>query len=89
MDLAPGTYYYQETKAPTVTEGSDYVINPALIKIEVPKAADEKPAIIDVGDFQNFRGRAQITKVGEGGSIAGAEFELYRIVDGEEQHVRK
>ena len=88
-DLAPGTYYYQETKAPTVTEGSDYVINPALIKIEVPKAADEKPAIIDVGDFQNFRGRAQITKVGEGGSIAGAEFELYRIVDGEEQHVRK
>jgi LPXTG-motif cell wall-anchored protein len=88
-DLAPGTYYYQETKAPTVTEGSDYVINPALIKVEVPKAADGKPAIIDVGDFQNFRGKAQITKVGEGGSIAGAEFELYRIVDGEEQPVRK
>lgn len=88
-DLAPGTYYYQETKAPTVTEGSDYVINPALIKVEVPKAADGKPAIIDVGDFQNFRGKAQITKVGEGGSIAGAEFELYRIVDGEEQYVRK
>ncbi|MEQ7254770.1 SpaA isopeptide-forming pilin-related protein [Enterococcus avium] len=88
-DLAPGTYYYQETKAPAVTEGSDYVINPALIKVEVSKSADGKPAIIDVGDFQNFRGKAQITKVGEGGSIAGAEFELYRIVDGEEQHVRK
>ncbi|MFR3687625.1 MAG: collagen binding domain-containing protein, partial [Enterococcus sp.] len=88
-DLAPGTYYYQETKAPAVTEGSDYVINPALIKVEVSKSADGKPAIIDVGDFQNFRGKAQITKVGEGGSIAGAEFELYQIIDGEEQPVRK
>ena len=87
--LAPGNYTLVETKAPAVTEGSDYVINPALIKVEVSKSADGKPAIIDVGDFQNFRGKAQITKVGEGGSIAGAEFELYRIVDGEEQHVRK
>ncbi|MGM0168333.1 hypothetical protein IGI39_004088 [Enterococcus sp. AZ135] len=87
-DLAPGIYYYQETKAPKVTEGSDYVINPALIEVEVDDNAYGKPEIQEVGDFQNFRGKAQITKVGEGGSIAGAEFELYRIENGDQKYVR-
>lgn len=87
-DLAPGSYYYQETKAPTVTEGSDYVINPALIQVMVTDRAYGEPEIQQEGDFQNFRGRAQITKVGEGGSIAGAEFELYHIVNGDQKLVR-
>lgn len=87
--LAPGTYYYQETKAPKVTEGTDYVINPALIKIEITDHANGDPRIAELGDFQNFRGKAQITKVGDGGSIAGTEFDLYQIKDGEEQKVRE
>lgn len=87
-DLAPGIYYYQETKAPKVTEGSDYVINPALIEVKVDDSAYGNPEIQEVGDFQNFRGKAQITKVGEGGAIAGAEFELYHIENGDQRYVR-
>ena len=86
--LAPGSYYFQETKAPKVTEGADYVVNPALIKVEIPDKAEGEPKQIELGDFQNFRGKAQITKVGDGGSIAGAEFRLSRIVDGNEQFVK-
>ncbi|WP_347401812.1 SpaA isopeptide-forming pilin-related protein [Candidatus Enterococcus murrayae] len=88
-ELSPGTYYYQETKAPEVSEGSDYVINPSLIKIEIPEVSNGKVQVGDIGDFQNFRGKAQVTKVGDGGSIAGAEFELYHIVDGEQYFVKK
>lgn len=87
-DLAPGTYYYQETKAPTTTEGSDYIINPALIKIEIAKSNDGAPQVVDQGDFQNFRGKAKITKVGDGGSIKGAEFDLFYLTDGNEQKIR-
>ncbi|MBO0455629.1 LPXTG cell wall anchor domain-containing protein [Enterococcus hulanensis] len=87
-DLAPGTYYYQETKAPTVADGSDYVINPALIKVVIDDRANGKPEIEELGDFQNFRGKAQITKVGDGGSIAGAEFELFHIENGDQKYVR-
>ena len=87
-DLAPGTYYYQETKAPTVADGSDYVINPALIKVDIDDRANGKPEIEELGDFQNFRGKAQITKVGDGGSIAGAEFELFHIENGDQKYVR-
>lgn len=87
-DLEPGFYYYKETKAPTVKEGPDYVINPALIKVVIPDEADGDPGIQELGDFQNFRGKAQITKVGDGGSIAGATFELYHIVNGEQDPIR-
>lgn len=87
-DLEPEIYYYKETKAPTVNEGPDYVINPALIKVEIPDRADGDPGIQELGDFQNFRGKAQITKVGDGGSIAGATFELYHIVNGEQNPIR-
>lgn len=87
-NLAPGTYYYQETKAPTVADGTNYVINPALIKVEILDRAEGAPELEKLGDFQNFRGKAQITKVGEGDSIAGAEFELYHIVNGEQKYVR-
>lgn len=86
--LAPGEYYYQETKAPTLDDDSDYVINPALIKVVIENHAYDDPRIQEEGDFQNFRGKAQITKVGDGGSIAGAEFELYRIVNGDQNYVK-
>lgn len=86
--LKPGKYYFQETKAPKVTEGTDYVVNPALIEVSIPSQADGEPETKELGDFHNFRGKAQITKVGEGSSIAGAEFELTRISDGNEQYVK-
>lgn len=86
--LAPGTYYYQETTAPTVEDGSNYVINPALIKVEIPNHYNGDPKVVELGDFQNFRGKAEVTKVGDGGSIAGAEFALSEIINGEEHIVR-
>lgn len=88
-NLAPGTYYFKETKAPTLKDGSDYVINPALIKVEVQKTAKGSPTTVDFGDFQNFKGRAQVTKVGEGSSIAGAKFNLFKLVNGEKQLEKK
>lgn len=84
-DLAPGVYYFKETKAPTLADGTDYVINPALHKVEIKGEAKGEPETYDIGDFQNFKGRAEVTKVGDGGSIAGAEFDLFQIVDGEKQ----
>ncbi|MGM0303835.1 hypothetical protein IGI66_003500 [Enterococcus sp. AZ048] len=86
--LAPGIYYFKETTAPKVSEGADYVVNPALIEVKISEAVEGEPQQIEVGDFQNFHGKAQITKVGDGGSIAGAQFKLTRIVDGNEQFVR-
>ncbi|EOH90132.1 SpaA isopeptide-forming pilin-related protein [Enterococcus pallens] len=76
-DLAPGVYYLQETKAPLLPDGSSYVINPYMIRVEIPEKANGKPEIINLGDFQNFKGKAQITKEGNGAPIANAHFDLY------------
>lgn len=85
--LAPGIYYYQEIKAPQASDGTEYIINPSLIKVEIPDAYQGKPEVFDQGDFQNFRGEVKITKKGEGGSIAGTTFDLYRITDGKQDRV--
>ncbi|MFZ8765719.1 SpaA isopeptide-forming pilin-related protein [Enterococcus diestrammenae] len=84
-DLAPGTYFLVETKAPSLPDGTDYVINPYPIRVVIPDKTAGKPAVIDLGEFQNFKGKAEIQKVGEKGSIAGAKFNLYRLVDGQEK----
>lgn len=84
-DLAPGVYFFKETKAPKLADGSEYVINPELHKVVISDRANGEPETINIGDFQNFKGRAEVTKVGDGGSIAGAEFDLTKIVAGEEQ----
>ncbi|MEO1770769.1 SpaA isopeptide-forming pilin-related protein [Candidatus Enterococcus ferrettii] len=76
-DLAPGVYYLQETKAPLLPDGSSYVVNPYLIRVEIPESANGKPTVINLGDFQNFKGKAQITKEGNGAPIANAHFDLY------------
>ncbi|EJF47964.1 cell wall surface anchor protein [Enterococcus sp. C1] len=89
QDLMPGTYYYKETKAPAVSDGTSYIVNPSLIKIEIPASYEGDPAVLDTGDFQNFKGRVEVTKVGEGSeSIAGSKFELYVIENGNETKVR-
>ncbi|MGM0212653.1 SpaA isopeptide-forming pilin-related protein [Enterococcus sp. AZ109] len=76
-DLAPGTYYIQETKAPLLPDGSSYVVNPYMIKVEIAESAEGKPAVVNLGDFQNFKGKAQITKEGNGAPIGNAHFDLY------------
>lgn len=88
-DLAPGVYYLQETKAPLLPDGSSYVINPYMIRVEIPAEANGKPQVINLGDFQNFKGKAQITKEGNGAPIANAHFDLYLFdpATGEENRI--
>ena len=88
-DLAPGTYYYQETKAPKLDGQHDYVVNDSLIKVVIPDKFAGDPQVFKLGYFQNFKGKAAITKIVKDGQVAGAEFELYRIIDGEETLVKK
>ncbi|MDA9471007.1 SpaA isopeptide-forming pilin-related protein [Enterococcus sp. 5H] len=76
-NLSPGTYYVEETKAPELPDGSDYVINQYQIKVVIPESAQEEPQVINLGDFQNFKGKAVITKEGNGREIAGAVFDLF------------
>lgn len=83
--LAPGTYYLVETKAPKLADGTDYVINPYPVKVTIPDKTDNQPVIVDKGEFQNFKGKAEIQKTGKHGSIAGAEFALYVIENGQEK----
>lgn len=83
--LAPGIYFLVETKAPSLPDGTDYVINPYPIRVLIANKADGKPAELNLGEFQNFKGKAEIQKIGKNGSIAGAEFTLYEIVDGQEK----
>ncbi|MGX7230996.1 SpaA isopeptide-forming pilin-related protein [Enterococcus pseudoavium] len=83
--LAPGTYYFKEIVAPKVAGSDlDYVINDSLIKVDIAPHAQGDPQKdpeyqFDFGHFQNFKGQAAVTKVGEGKSIAGTQFVLWRI----------
>lgn len=86
--LAPGTYYLVETQAPKLPDGTDYVINPYPIKVVISADTADKPVEIELGEFQNFKGKAEIQKVGANGSIAGAEFALYGLINGEETFLK-
>ncbi|MGM0123434.1 hypothetical protein IGI37_000800 [Enterococcus sp. AZ194] len=83
--MAPGTYYLIETKAPKLADGTDYVMNPYPVEVVIPNKTDNQPVRIDKGQFQNFKGRAEIQKTGENGSVAGAEFALMTIENGQEK----
>lgn len=86
-ELSPGTYFVQETQAPKLPDGSSYVINTYQIKVVIGDAIEGEPGTIDLGDFQNFKGKAVITKVGDGREIAGAVFDLFYFneVTGQEE----
>ncbi|KAF1298342.1 cell wall protein [Enterococcus sp. JM4C] len=86
--LAPGTYYLVETVAPKLPDGTDYVINPYPVEVVIPETTDNQPVKIDKGQFQNFKGTAEIQKTGAHGSIAGAEFALSVLEDGQEKFER-
>lgn len=86
--LVPATYYLVETKAPRLPDRTDYVINSYPIKVVIPDKTDDKPVNLSLGEFQNFKGTAEIQKTGEHGSIAGAEFALYGVVNGQEKFLK-
>lgn len=86
--LAPGTYFLIETQAPKLPDGTDYVINPYPIIVVIPAETADEPVEIELGEFQNFKGKAEIQKIGANGSIAGAEFALYGIINGEETFLK-
>ncbi|OJG49852.1 hypothetical protein RV06_GL002009 [Enterococcus haemoperoxidus] len=87
--LAPGSYYLVETKAPVDENGQDYVKNEYPILFNVAQSHEGKPTQIDLGAFQNFKGKVGLTKVGEGSRpIAGAKFAVYRAKGSSEELVQ-
>ncbi|MBP1039427.1 hypothetical protein I6N95_00265 [Vagococcus sp. BWB3-3] len=88
-DLAPGQYKLVETKAP-VLEGSNYVKNDYPRFFEIPEEYSGEVKQLNLGEYQNFKGKAVISKKSdEGASLGGAEFELYILeVDGTEKLLR-
>ncbi|WP_218730223.1 SpaA isopeptide-forming pilin-related protein, partial [Brochothrix thermosphacta] len=75
-ELAPGTYQFIETKAPT-----GYILNtdPVDFTIEAEQAA--MPKVVNVGEFVNYKGSAVLTKVDVDGKVLGnAEF---KVIDAE------
>lgn len=91
VDLAPGLYYLKETKAPIdPITGEEYIINEFPILFEIKSEIKGKPATVDLKEFQNFKGKVNLTKVGKGDlAIAGAKFALYEAVGSNEVLVRE
>ena len=83
-DLAPGTYYYKEIKAPKLPDGSEYIIYPELVKVEIRGDFKGDPEIFQLGAFANFKGRAVFKKIDANANpLPGTIFKLYRIENGE------
>ncbi|EOK07163.1 LPXTG-domain-containing protein cell wall anchor domain [Enterococcus faecalis EnGen0367] len=83
-DLAPGTYYYKEIKAPKLLDGADYIIYPELVKVEIRGDFKGDPEIFQLGAFANFKGRAVFKKIDANANpLPGTIFKLYRIENGE------
>ncbi|WP_280512803.1 MSCRAMM family protein, partial [Brochothrix thermosphacta] len=71
-ELAPGTYQFVETKAPT-----GYVLNtdPVEFTIEAEQAA--MPKVVNAGELANYKGSAVLTKVDADGKVLeNAEFKV-------------
>lgn len=86
-DLAPGTYYYKEIKAPKLPDGADYIIYPELVKVEIRGDFKGDPEIFQLGGaFANFKGRAVFKKIDANANpLPGTIFKLYRIENGGEK----
>lgn len=83
-DLALGTYYYKEIKAPKLPDGADYIIYPELVKVEIRGDFKGDPEIFQLGAFANFKGRAVFKKIDANANpLPGTIFKLYRIENGE------
>lgn len=87
--LAPGEYYLTETKAPVDEDGHEYIKNEYPIQIIVPKSHQGAPEVIDLGEFQNYKGKIAVTKIGAGDlPIVGAKFALYEGKGSQEELVQ-
>lgn len=79
-NLAPGKYYLKETKAPLDDAGKPYMINETPMLFEIPVSATGMPTTIDLSEFQNYQGSAEITKLGNSSSgkvaLDGIQFDL-------------
>ncbi|MGH2227177.1 prealbumin-like fold domain-containing protein, partial [Enterococcus faecalis] len=62
-DLAPGTYYYKQIKAPKLPDAADYIIYPELVKVEIRGDLKGYPVIFQLEDFTKLKGRALIKKI--------------------------
>lgn len=73
--LAPGAYKFVETKAP-----DGYLINTTEIPFTIPKAAADKPALVNAlkdADFIDYKGSAILTKANKAGDkLEGAIFHV-------------
>ena len=71
--LAPGTYQFIETKAPT-----GYVLNSKPVSFTISEEAKEDPAaVVTECELINYKGSAQLVKTdSKGNPLAGAEFKL-------------
>ncbi|MDY3706302.1 SpaA isopeptide-forming pilin-related protein [Vagococcus lutrae] len=72
-DLAPGKYYFKETKAPT-----GYQLNDTPIAFTIEKEAKGEPVVLDAGQLTNYQGKVVLAKVNEANdALANAVFSLY------------
>ncbi|MCO7150756.1 SpaA isopeptide-forming pilin-related protein [Vagococcus lutrae] len=72
-DLAPGTYYFKETQAPT-----GYQLNDTPIAFTIEKEAKGEPVVLDAGQLTNYQGKVVLAKVNEANdALANAVFSLY------------
>ncbi|SFG85159.1 SpaA isopeptide-forming pilin-related protein [Sporolactobacillus nakayamae] len=70
--LAPGTYFFVETKAP-----DGYLINTEKIKFTITGSALEKPTVVTAGDAINYKGSVELKKVDkDGNGLKDAEFKI-------------
>ncbi|MET1248538.1 SpaA isopeptide-forming pilin-related protein [Sporolactobacillus sp. STCC-11] len=80
--LAPGTYFFVETKAP-----AGYLINTEKIKFIITGSALEKPTVTTAGEAVNYKGSVELKKVDKDGhGLEGAEF---KIVDADGKTVQE
>lgn len=87
--LAPGSYRFVETEAPSKGNDGKYIMTSEDLTFEIPAESKGQPAIVKIGDdVANYRGTIRLHKVGNDITddtkivdLAGAEFTLYTQED--------
>ncbi|WP_314065254.1 SpaA isopeptide-forming pilin-related protein [uncultured Vagococcus sp.] len=70
--LAPGTYFFAETKA-----APGHLLNDERLPFTIVNETIGEPALVMAGNFANYQGRAQLSKVDQKGQgLAGAVFKV-------------
>uniref|UniRef100_UPI0015E71CE7 MSCRAMM family protein n=2 Tax=Brochothrix thermosphacta TaxID=2756 RepID=UPI0015E71CE7 len=75
-ELAPGTYQFIETKAPT-----GYILNTDTVEFTIEAEQAAMPKVVNAGELANYKGSAVLTKVDVDGKVLeNAEF---KVIDAE------